>query len=148
MNEQVPLVEFQNVTYINKQRTVAVFDISFKLMTGDNFVFLGPEGCGKGLILQLITRQIVANSGIIFFNGKNVLSMTEDEVVILRSQIGFIPIQFGLINNYSVLNNIILPLKYHTNLEESKMIEKANLFMDKYQIIHKKDARPQELTHS
>jgi len=148
MKEQIPLVRFENVTYVNEQKNIAVFDINFQLMKGDNIVFLGPEGCGNNLILQLITRKIKPNNGIVCFNGKNISQMSEDEIVILRSQIGFIPVEFGLINNYSVVDNIILPLKYHTKLKEHEMIKKAEFFMKKYHIMHKKNARPQELTHS
>jgi osmoprotectant transport system ATP-binding protein len=81
----------------------AVDRVSFELSEGETMVLIGPSGCGKTTTLKMINRLIKPSAGRVFVKGVDV---TQQPVVELRRQMGYVIQDMGLFPHYSVAENI------------------------------------------
>lgn len=94
---------FENVTfsYAGTSRP-AVEDISFTVRPGETLGIIGPTGCGKSTLIQLVPRFYDATAGRILVDGVDV---KEWDMEALRSRIGVAP-QKPLLFSGTVLENL------------------------------------------
>lgn len=82
-------IEFKNVTLkYGEDLPEALSGISFKINSGGSLGIVGPVGCGKSTIANLLPRLFDPSGGSILIDGK---SITDYPVKELRSSIGFVP---------------------------------------------------------
>ena len=82
-------VEFDAVGFgYSESGDEALSGISFKIKPGDTVGIIGPTGCGKSTLVNLIPDFYHATSGNIFINGRNVALYESAE---LRQMIGIVP---------------------------------------------------------
>jgi ABC-type transporter Mla maintaining outer membrane lipid asymmetry ATPase subunit MlaF len=108
----------------------------------------GPEGSGKSLILDLVMAKRLPKSGKIWHEGAILDLNNEAEVEKLRFSIGYVTQTAGLINNLSLLENIILPLRYHTDMKDEELFAAANPWIERYELTHRRNSRPVALSAS
>ena len=83
------MIVFDNVTKYYKSN-VGLEKVSVRINKGD-FVFLvGPSGAGKSTFIKLILKEIDATSGSIKVRGREVTTMSNRQVPILRRNIGIV----------------------------------------------------------
>lgn len=66
----MPLLEFQNVSFVNDDNEI-LKNISFGIEQGDFISIVGPSGSGKSTLLKLCSHLISPTSGTITFKGKD-----------------------------------------------------------------------------
>ena len=66
-----------------KEMTV-LEDISFRLDDGESIAVVGPSGSGKSTLLNIIGSLDRPSSGEVFFNGKNLASLKDDQLSSIR----------------------------------------------------------------
>lgn len=100
----------------------AVDDVSFDVYPGETLGLVGESGCGKTTLGRTVLRLIEPTAGEIFFNEKNVTSLSEREMRDLRKDI-----QIIFQDPYSSLNPritigqaIMEPMQVHGILEDDK----------------------------
>jgi glycine betaine/proline transport system ATP-binding protein len=90
----------------------AVRDASFDVYEGEIFVIMGLSGSGKSTLLRCMTRLIESSAGEIYFESKDLLRASEDELIDMRRhKMGMVFQHFALLPNRSVLGNVALPLE-------------------------------------
>ena len=90
-----------------------LFDVSFDVMQGEFVSVMGPSGSGKSTCMNIIGALDSATSGIYKLYGKDISSMTADELATIRNEyIGFVFQNFNLLPKRNILDNIMLPLMY------------------------------------
>ncbi|HMV35485.1 MAG TPA: ATP-binding cassette domain-containing protein [Turneriella sp.] len=146
MAEEV--LRFENVWYGGDYARDHVDNVSFSLNRGEGMLISGPEGSGKSLILDLVMAKRLPKHGKIWHDGVILDLKKETEVGNLRFSIGYVTQTAGLINNLSVLENIILPLRYHTEMKDDELFAAADIWIDRYELGHRKNARPVALSAS
>ena len=88
-------------------------NINFSVEMGDYVAVMGPSGSGKSTLMNILGCLDLPTSGDYFLNGKDVLSLSEDELSDLRlNEIGFVFQNFQLLSSQSALENVELPLTY------------------------------------
>lgn len=97
------MIEFENVTKVYNDDTVAIEDVSFTVEEGTTTVLVGPSGCGKTTTMKLVNRLEDPTEGTVYFDGKDV--MTQDPVQ-LRRDIGYVIQEIGLFDHMTVGENI------------------------------------------
>jgi len=142
------ILRFEDVWYVSDLSKDHVDNVSFALKRGDGMVISGPEGSGKSQIMNLIMAKSQPRSGCIYYGGSKLDIKNETDVERLRFSIGYVSQTTGLINNLSVLENIILPLRYHTELHDEELFAAADFWIERYELVHKKNARPVALSTS
>jgi phospholipid/cholesterol/gamma-HCH transport system ATP-binding protein len=115
-NEHIIAVEDLEVRYGDR---VVLQDISFTIRRGETFVILGGSGCGKSTLLRNLVGLMQPHAGRILFNGQDFTAMSDAERVEARKKMGMCFQGSALFNSMSVGDNVALPLREHTRLEES-----------------------------
>jgi ABC-type ATPase involved in cell division len=146
MAEEV--LRFENVCYGDENTRDHVDGVSFTLKRGEGMLISGPEGSGKSLILDLVMAKRLPKSGKIWHEGAILDLNNEAEVEKLRFSIGYVTQTAGLINNLSLLENIILPLRYHTDMKDEELFAAANPWIERYELTHRRNSRPVALSAS
>jgi len=90
------------VRYTGADRS-AVDDVSLEVAGGELIVLLGPSGCGKSTLLRTLNRLVVADSGTIEVDGKDVQATSPEA---LRRGIGYVIQAVGLFPHMTVGRNI------------------------------------------
>ena len=90
----------------NQQHVLKNLDIS--LMEGDFTVIMGSSGSGKSTLLYAISGMDKPTLGEIDFGGKNLAELNNDQLAIFRrNNCGFVFQQIYLLDNMSVLDNVL-----------------------------------------
>ena len=94
-----------------ESRVDALKNVSFSLEKGEFAAVIGESGSGKSTLLNCIGALDAPTSGEILIDGRNLLSMKEEERTIFRRRsIGFVFQSFQLVSELNVEQNIIFPL--------------------------------------
>lgn len=129
MNEIVVKIQDVVRTYQMGDNIVqALKGVSFEIRQGEFLAIMGPSGSGKSTCMNMIGCLDRPTSGLVEINGKLTSQMTENELAVLRNKtIGFVFQQYHLIAGMTVLENVMLPLKYQKidYAERKSMAEEA-----------------------
>jgi glycine betaine/proline transport system ATP-binding protein len=91
---------------------VAVREVSFSVAEGETFVVMGLSGSGKSTLIRCLSRLIEPTRGTITVNGREVTTMSEDELRRLRRHTMSMVFQrFGLFPHRRVLDNVCYGLE-------------------------------------
>jgi phospholipid/cholesterol/gamma-HCH transport system ATP-binding protein len=93
--------------------------VSFDIRQGEVFVILGGSGSGKTTLLRNLVGLMRPAAGRIQIKGDDFTAMTEDERIELRKKMGMSFQGSALLESISLADNVALPLREHTALEES-----------------------------
>jgi phospholipid/cholesterol/gamma-HCH transport system ATP-binding protein len=93
--------------------------IDLDILRGETFVILGGSGCGKSTLLRMIVGLMKPTQGQIWINDLDITQLSEDEFNELRKKIGMAFQNSALFNSMTVGENVALPLREHTDLEDS-----------------------------
>lgn len=89
----------------------AVRAANVQINQGEIFVIMGLSGSGKSTLVRCLSRLIEPTAGEIAFEGKNLLTMREAELIaIRRAKMGMVFQQFALLPHLTVLENTAFPL--------------------------------------
>ncbi|MFC6587367.1 glycine betaine/L-proline ABC transporter ATP-binding protein [Sulfitobacter pacificus] len=89
----------------------AVRRANVQIRKGEIFVIMGLSGSGKSTLVRCLSRLVEPTAGEIFFEGKNLLTMSEAELIdIRRTKMGMVFQQFALLPHLTVLENAAFPL--------------------------------------
>lgn len=143
------VVELENVKKIYSMGDAEVHalkGISFKVEQGEFISIMGPSGSGKSTCMNMIGCLDTPTSGIVKIDGKETSRMTETELAVLRNKtIGFVFQQYHLIPSMTVIENVMLPLKYkRTDRKDRLALAKAAL--EKVGLSERENHRPNELS--
>ena len=121
-------------------------DISLTVNEGEVLSIIGPSGSGKSTCMNMIGCLDTPTSGIVKIDGMETLKMKEKALAELRNRtIGFVFQQYHLIPSMTVLENVMLPLKYK-RLEYSKRKSLAEIALEEVGLIEREKHRPNELS--
>ncbi len=124
------LIEVKNLkrTFDDGVKTYALKEANLVIKKGEFVAIMGPSGSGKSTLMHILGLLDRASGGKYLFNGKNVLSMTDNELASFRNKsIGFVFQSFNLLQRTTVLDNVTLPLIYSDNKVNTKQRAKEVL---------------------
>lgn len=85
-------------------------NVSFQIADGEFVAVMGQSGCGKSTLLYCVSGMDSPTSGEILFDGRKMLSLSEQETERLRlKRMGFIFQKANFLKNLSVADNIVFP---------------------------------------
>lgn len=109
------MIKLEKVTKIynakKQNKYLALKDISLELSDGELCAIIGKSGSGKTTLLHIIGMLDNFSYGKYLFDNIDVTSCSESKISKLRAgKIGFVKQDFALIEDYSVIDNVMLPL--------------------------------------
>ncbi len=120
--------------------------VSFQLERGRVYSVIGPSGCGKTTLLKSLLGLVHVTSGSIELLGADVASAPEAKVDAVRRRIGVVFQSSALLSSASVLDNVSLPLRLHTDLPPRKIHDTAMAKLELVGMGDARDRRPGELS--
>lgn len=109
--------------------TQALSNVSLKIEEGEFWSIMGPSGSGKSTLLNILGCMDVPTEGNYFLKGEKINDYTAKQLSRVRNQtISFVFQQFALLNEYSVYDNIELPL-FCRKLSRKERRERIDYYM-------------------
>ena len=122
------MIELKHITKTFNGKK-ALSDISFSVSEGEIFGFLGPSGAGKTTTINILTGQLVQDSGQAFILGKDAKDISADDLL----NIGFMSDTVGFYEKMSLYKNLEFFAKFHHVSTEvlDDLLRTLDLFQDK-----------------
>jgi len=117
--------------------------LNFVMEEGERVVVLGPSGSGKSTFLRSINHLEIPTSGDIYFNGELI---TNKNIRKMRQDIGMVFQHFNLINNLTVMDNLILAPTKLKLMSRDAAIKKAKELLRHIGLSNKADVFPASLS--
>ena len=109
----IKLTGINKIYRTNEIETLALENVNLDVIKGEFVSIMGPSGCGKCTLLNIMGLLDAPSSGKIEINGTSVESMKDKELAAFRNKtLGFVFQSFHLINSLNVIDNVELPLLY------------------------------------
>ena len=117
--------------------------IDFDLYEGEKVVILGPSGSGKSTFLRCINRLEEPTAGEVYFMDTLISEKNIQEV---RQKVGMVFQHFNLINNLSVMDNLILAPVNLKLMSHEEATTKARKLLKHIGLLSKADSFPASLS--
>lgn len=146
--ERKKIIEIKDVSVgfrQKKKQVEAVKDVSLNIYEGEIVGIIGLSGAGKSTLLRTINGLQKASSGEVIVNGKTVGDLKENELRLLRSNIGMIFQHFNLVGSMDVYANIEFVLTENGSTKEQAK-ERIEELLDYVGLSDKKHSYPGQLS--
>ena len=111
-----------------ESRNEVLRGISLNIKDGDFMVILGASGSGKSTFLNVISGLEPADAGNIFYNDRNISTMSDSEITNFRKNtLGYVFQQYFLLPNLNVDKNVKMGADLANNTDYRKLIEAVGL---------------------
>ena len=137
-------IVFQGV-HLAFDEKVILRDVSFTLETGHTKIFLGASGAGKSTILRLALGLLKPDSGRIYVNGEQIDSMSEDDLMRVRADLGMVFQEGALFDSLTVAENVAYRLR-EDGIDEEKIEPRVREVLEFVELGHTTDQLPAELS--
>ena len=114
MSEKSVVYELKNVSKVfsnEGKEFKALDDINLKIYEGEIFGIIGMSGAGKSTLVRTLNRLEEVTEGEVSFYGQDLSKLKNKELRRIRGFISMIFQSFNLLNQKTVLENVMLPLK-------------------------------------
>ncbi|MBI1917478.1 MAG: ABC transporter ATP-binding protein [Planctomycetes bacterium] len=151
MQPAVPLVarvvDLVKNYYLEEVVVRALRGITIDFAVGDFVALMGPSGSGKSTLLNLLGCLDRPSSGQYFLGDQDVSTMDDDELSDIRSRyIGFIFQSYNLLAQYTVVENIEVPLLYQGCRLDERTRERCLSLAEMVGLGDRLDHRPMQLS--
>ena len=115
--ETGPVVRLRDVHFSVSRRSIFK-GVDVDIKRGSVTAIMGPSGTGKTTLLRLITRQVLADRGLVEVEGRDVATLSRREVYEMRRRMGMLFQNGALLTDLDVYENVAFPLREHARLPE------------------------------
>ncbi len=116
--ENEVIIRAENLHKTFGERTI-LNGVTLDIYKGETFVIMGGSGCGKSTLLRHLIGTIKPDEGKVYLMGKDLTALDENEMDEVRKKIGMCFQSSALFDSMTVGENISLPLREHTKLDEN-----------------------------
>ncbi|AZR72979.1 hypothetical protein BBF96_05970 [Anoxybacter fermentans] len=114
----------------------ALKGINLKIEKGQSLAIIGRSGSGKSTLLHILGCLDYPTAGSYILDGQEIDWKDEKNLAQIRNQkIGFVFQEFGLMLNYSVWENVAIPLLYNWDLSLKEIKDKAIDVLDSFGLV-------------
>ena len=140
-----PLIELKNVTKRFGEKTV-LDKVNLTIFEGDITTIIGKSGEGKSVLLKHIIGLLRPDEGEILFNGKQLKGLTRKERKSFKRQISYMFQNNALFDSLTVFENIAMPLRERTRLDEDAIQSKVLPQIDQMELSEITDKYPSQIS--
>ncbi len=132
--------------WMNRQAVHALDGVGLHVDAGEFVAITGPSGSGKSTLLNILGCLDRPDSGRYLIEGRDVAGLDDEAASELRNRrIGFVFQSFHLLPRLTVLENVLLPLRFHRG-EADGVREHAMHLLERIGLADRAAHRPAELS--
>lgn len=132
----IPLIQVKNLSRGYRDNPTALYkDLSFSIEEKDFFVLTGRSGTGKTTLVKFLTGKINAPEKSIFYKRQDISTFSSEDMQSIKKKMGIIFQDYQLLEDQTVRENIIYPLKIY-ELGEIVIESKLKQVMQKINLKH------------
>ncbi len=105
------MIELKNISTVYDDSFIALHEINATIGDGEFVSIVGPAGAGKSTLLRLLTRELKPTTGDVSIDGVNLASLSNDDIPLLRRNIGTIFQDFKLLSARNAFENVAFALE-------------------------------------
>jgi len=140
------LVDAKKCFQTNTIETTAIAGLDINVSNGEFLAIMGPSGCGKSTLLSILGMLDTLSSGEYIFNSISIRGMSETKLAKLRrDNLGYIFQNYNLIESMTVLDNVLMPLKF-SKLSKRDKKRQALEMLEKVKLEHRAGHLPSQLS--
>ncbi len=147
-NGTMPILRVESVTktFGGSDFVSALRGISLDIGPGERVAIMGPSGSGKSTLLNLICGLDEPTSGSVYFEGRDLAKLNDDDRTRLRREkIGMIFQTFNLLPTLTSIENVALPLRLN-GIASRIATDRAAAMLERVRLHDRSDHRPDELS--
>ncbi|RPI60547.1 MAG: ABC transporter ATP-binding protein [Planctomycetaceae bacterium] len=144
-NSGKPVISVENLAKSFDEKCVLA-DVNFQVLAGETLVVMGGSGCGKSTLLRHMIGSLWPDRGHINMLGSNLNDCTDRELDAIRKRFGILFQSGALFNSMTVGENVALPLREHTDLDESTIEIMIRIKLELVGLREAVDLMPAELS--
>ncbi|RJP76412.1 MAG: ABC transporter ATP-binding protein [Candidatus Zixiibacteriota bacterium] len=115
------MIEIRNLVKSFGPQKPVLRGVNLVIRTGESVVIIGRSGCGKSVMLKLITALMPPDSGQVLIDGEDLVTLQEQDVYRVRQKFGVLFQSAALFDSMTVYENIALGLWEHTTKSEEEI---------------------------
>jgi len=139
------MIEVKNV-YKSFGKELVLTDISVTFDQGITNLIIGRSGSGKTVLMKAIVGLHGADTGAIYFDGRDIISISEYQKQGLRKEMGMLFQGSALFDSLTVQENIIFPLEMYANMTFEEKLERVNSCLRMVELENVNQLYPAELS--
>lgn len=144
------MIKLQNVSksyFLGDEEVKAVKNISLTIKEKEFIGILGSSGSGKSTLMHLIGLLETPTEGKITLENKDISKLSDNELSKIRNKtVGFVFQSFNLINRFTVLENVMLPVKYSKDGVDFDAEARAEELLERFGISERKNFFPNKIS--
>ena len=125
---------------------VVISDVSAILEPGKCNLIIGASGSGKTVLMKCMVGLLVPDSGKILYDGKDLVTMDDEDKKEIRKQIGMLFQGAALFDSLNVEKNVMFPLNMFTKDSYKKKLDRVNEVLERVQLKDANRKFPAELS--
>ena len=144
------MINLKNVemTYDDQGTKIDALKVkNIKIKDGEKVAFIGSSGCGKTTLFNLISGLITPTKGNVVVEDIDLTMLAEGERDLFRANhIGYIFQDFNLFPDFTVLQNVVLPMSFSKRYNKNEMEAEALNMLKRVGLDKKKDQKVKTLS--
>lgn len=125
------LIELRGVSNFEKDGRAIFDNAELVLSGGERIIISAPLASGKSVLLRMLAGLSKPDEGAVYIFGRDIASAAPEELSGIRKRMGFVFQDSVLISNLKVIENVALPLLYHSDFSYEECLERALVLLDK-----------------
>ena len=143
--QPAPMIELRNVSMAYKDRSI-LRNLSLAVQPGEIMVVIGPSGAGKSTLLKLMIGLVKPISGEIWVDGQDITPMDEDQLNLIRRNMGMVFQYSALFDSMNVGENVAFGLRQHTRMPENEIMGVIRRTLRMVGLMGRENVMPSELS--
>ena len=139
------MITLNNVTKKYPNGQIALNNVSLDIASGEMVFIRGHSGAGKSTLLRLIAHLEEPTRGQILVGGKNISNMKKSRIPYFRRHLGFITQNPKLLDNYTVFENVAMPLVI-AGFDKLDIIRRTRAALERVGLLEKEGFKPTTLS--
>lgn len=139
------MIEVKHLTKSFEDKTV-LNDINAVFETGKTNLIIGQSGSGKTVLVKNIVGLLEPTSGEIRYDGRNFVTMSKRERVMMRREMGMIFQSAALFDSLSVLENVQFPLDMFSTMNYRERVKRAQECLERVNLLDAQHKFPGEIS--